>query len=557
MVTSAAIKPKQITGEIRHAPQLHHPWFATHDEGMTLHRYFDDQFVPRFVQEAMSNQLTGSRDAAWYNTDRFGYQDLPTLRLPMHETFYIACAEVSCHQRTQPAYDPKKIRSAGFVIRRRTAAGETQRWMLQGGQTLGWQTGSIPEQEPDDYRRFVNRKLLPPQFPEPGYSGEETYPLHSLVVRSKQGNQNSRSRNLLWGYVPLGGNHRVSSQSTTNASVQPSMEATQSLRYELSWPFGERDAHGWIKYDNRPAFQGRASIALYELLEVLLTRYRVFESGDSDNSQLRSQLAAIHFYNPITPHFPQVFDPYAVPVIGAQKDSLLSWIESSSDALLVWISNIATGKATPAGSPLPIQTGLRTDGSPISIFRMDDLYINEQQTESLRDLLLIRGGQAMARMDEGVAMPRFGQSDDDRFYLLPFIRWIDDCGCEQIQWGQQSSINFRVLSPLDPEAQRPRAIILPGLNDIKRGTAKGVTMMAPKSLANLLRKIMPNMDMGTNGPGNPTGLCWNFSFSIPVITICAMILLMIIMNLLNIVFFWLPWAFMALPRLCGKLLSEK
>ena len=36
--------------------------------------------------------------------------------------------------------------------------------------------------------------------------------------------------------------------------------------------------------------------------------------------------------------------------------------------------------------------------------------------------------------------------------------------------------------------------------------------------------------------------------SIPIITICALILLMIIVSLLNIVFFWLPFFKICLPR---------
>jgi hypothetical protein len=32
---------------------------------------------------------------------------------------------------------------------------------------------------------------------------------------------------------------------------------------------------------------------------------------------------------------------------------------------------------------------------------------------------------------------------------------------------------------------------------------------------------------------------------------------MVTMNLLNLIFWWLPWVFLALPRLCGKLLGEK
>jgi len=41
-----------------------------------------------------------------------------------------------------------------------------------------------------------------------------------------------------------------------------------------------------------------------------------------------------------------------------------------------------------------------------------------------------------------------------------------------------------------------------------------------------------------------------------VITICAMVLLMVIVSLLNLLFFWLPWAMLSLPRLCIKALKE-
>lgn len=541
-------KPRPITA---HSPLLHHPWFADSSEGVTLHRYFDDQFIPRFVQEAVSGRLIPSRAQDWYNSDRFGRKDMPTLRLPMHQTFYVVCCEVSCDNPGLPAYSPARIGSSGFVVRRRTASGEVQRWMLSEGQALGWQGGVIPDQEPDDYRRFVNRKLIAPQYPEPAYSGEESHPLHSLLVHGKE-KSGKRSHTLLWGYLPLGGTYRIDSSGT-----QPPAEATQALAGELAWPFGERNARSWAKQDNRPVFQGRASVAFYELLELLLMRYRVFDKDDPDNHELRRQIGEIHFYPslvPHPPHPPQPHDPYATPPANTRGESLLAWIETSRDALLEWLSNIATGKTSIATSLLP-RTPQSTGGTAIR-FRSDDLYLGATQAHTLRDTLLLRGGRAMVQQENGLAMPRFGQSDDDSFFIVPFVRWQDECGCERIVWGSQTSIGFRVVSPLDPEAQRPRAVVLPGLDDLKRGAAKGVSLLAPKSLADVLRKIKPTMDMGGGGPGNPSGLCWSFSLSIPVVTICAMILLMVLINLLNIIFFWLPWAILALPRLCGKLLSE-
>ncbi len=545
-------KTKEQPSSVMHTPLLHGPWFAGNTEGITLHRYFDDQFAQRFVQEAMGSRLGATRTQDWYNLDRFGRKDLPTLRLPVHQTFYTVCGEVSCNAYPntaagRPAFDPKRINSAGFVIRRRTATGEVQRWIVREGQELGWQGGLITDQEPDDYRRFINRKLVQPQYPEPAYSGEQTYPLHPLLVRSKLPGGGSCSHTLLWGYLPLGGSYRVNG----NRTAMPPVEATQALSNELRWPFGSRNAHGWTGPDNRPVFQGYATTAFYELVELLLVRYQVFNQDGADNTNLRKLLGEICFYSPLTPQWPNPFDPYAVPPDDARNESLLHWIEESRDALLEWTSNIATGKTTVTGSPLPtVVNGTATS-------RNDDLYLPEQQAADLRDVLLLRGSRAMVTIDDGLAMPRFGQSDDDRFFIIPFIRWQDECGCEKIHWGQQGSIDFRVVSPFDPEAQRPRAVILPGLDDIKRGAAKGVTVIAPKSVANLIRKIKPDMDMGTGGPGNPAGLCWSFSFSLPAITICAFILVMVTMNLLNLIFWWLPWVFLALPRLCGKLLGEK
>ena len=48
-------------------------------------------------------------------------------------------------------------------------------------------------------------------------------------------------------------------------------------------------------------------------------------------------------------------------------------------------------------------------------------------------------------------------------------------------------------------------------------------------------------------PGPGLGLQWICSFSLPVITLVAMILLMIMIVMLNLVFFWLPFVRICLP----------
>jgi hypothetical protein len=61
---------------------------------------------------------------------------------------------------------------------------------------------------------------------------------------------------------------------------------------------------------------------------------------------------------------------------------------------------------------------------------------------------------------------------------------------------------------------------------------------------------VPSLQALTNGDiGNGTsiGIGWICSFSIPIITICAFILLFVIVIALNLVFFWLPFFRICLP----------
>jgi hypothetical protein len=48
-------------------------------------------------------------------------------------------------------------------------------------------------------------------------------------------------------------------------------------------------------------------------------------------------------------------------------------------------------------------------------------------------------------------------------------------------------------------------------------------------------------------PGGGINLNWICGFSIPLVTICAFFLLNIIISLLNIVFFWLPFIKICIP----------
>ena len=77
------------------------------------------------------------------------------------------------------------------------------------------------------------------------------------------------------------------------------------------------------------------------------------------------------------------------------------------------------------------------------------------------------------------------------------------------------------------------------------------------SLGDLVRSVLPwplHKDLSApdkgpcttpNDPSLSAGMIC--SFSLPIITICALLLLIIIVNLLNIIFRWLPYFFICFP----------
>jgi hypothetical protein len=135
---------------------------------------------------------------------------------------------------------------------------------------------------------------------------------------------------------------------------------------------------------------------------------------------------------------------------------------------------------------------------------------------------------------------------------------------------------FQMASFFDPDAPaRPIRIALPidtspaGLRKFDKNTAfmmsdmlcGQVERMKGMSLGDLIRSVLPwplhkDLSVPDGGACTDAGLQVGMicSLSIPIITICALLLLMIIVNLLNIIFSWLPFFLICfpLPGFAGK-----
>jgi hypothetical protein len=532
------------------------PFFG--GEGAQLHRYLEPNFVQRFQLALQRRQLNDPEANAWKDADRFSDHDNKlVLRLPMHKTFYLVSCEVSCDRLGLPALDPGKITSAGFVIRRLADSGE-QSWMLEDDEALGWEDSPTGLRDPDVHRRLCRDGTLHPRENVPTYTGEQTHPLHPV----KATDENGKTRTVLYGYLPLGGTYisrQLDDQSLFDAESLKAFKTAAAAH--LPWPYGVRKplSRRWRAEYERPVDKGIPCKQFFELLRLLLNRYHLGEDDIMENSGLKALTQGIYFYNQTAAPAslaPGNFNDYTKESYKAwRKYSLWSWLQyharSDNNRLVEWMALQEKQIDAAGGIEKPVKFD-RLPARSDTAFSSYSLYLTASDAQSFRTALDQRVlDQAIASARE-LPLPKFRQNAEDVYQVLPFVRVKEDNGKERIYWGEDvRSEAFRVASPFDPHASRPSLIQMPSLRDLKKGLAKGVSMLTPPDTFNLINSL--NLKKGASedvlpqGEPSGIGIQWICSFSLPVITLVAMILLMIMISLLNIVFFWLPWIKICLP----------
>jgi hypothetical protein len=108
---------------------------------------------------------------------------------------------------------------------------------------------------------------------------------------------------------------------------------------------------------------------------------------------------------------------------------------------------------------------------------------------------------------------------------------------------------FRMASFFDAEAPgRDINITMPGvsLKDF-RDSSQSATMVFTTELSKQAGKIQEEASKGLGADTQPIDLGRLCSLSIPIITICALVLLLVIVVVLNIVFWWLPFFKICFP----------
>lgn len=542
-----------------HSVALKAPFFGA-GENAELHRYFEPEFVPRFQKDLRRGTLSADSQTRWQSEDRFSRHDERlVLRLPMHKSFYLVSCEVVCERLGSPALDPQKIASAGFVIRRRDADGE-RAWLLEDDEVLGWEPAPTGLRDPDLNRRSRCGPATPADQIA-SYSGEQTHPLHPIKTYDERG----KCHTVLYGYLPLGGQY-IPRDLGGEAGFDPeSLEDFKDIAGEqLPWPYGYRHAGGrhWREDDTRPVTEGRPNRNFFELLRTLVEQYQLGGENGEDNEGLRRWAENIYFYwdaghtwlspSTYTEAYRETFD-------SERRYSLLSWLEAqfagADNPLVIWLAEQDERLDQHRSGHFSFHRLPPSWGSGSLDY---SLYMTESDAQELRHLLGQRALAQVTAMAADMPRPKFDQGPEAVYQVVPFVRLRGAKGQQECVWAGEGarSESFRVAAPFDPHASRPSLIQMPSLGDLKSGLAKGVSLLTPPDTFGLLKALKlkkgVSKDVAPESKPGSAGIQWICVFSLPVVTLVAMILLMIMVTLLNIVFFWLPWVKIWIPFPKGK-----
>ena len=491
------------------------PWGGEGAEALIL-TAAEDAFLEAVLEDAAAPDAR-TRIAARRGRRR-GADRMLELHQPIHRRFQLVLLEACCDLPGRPRLDPAKIESMGFVLRRRDGAG-WQGW--SAGARRGWMTVA-PGLDPDPARRATPRAgaagLIAAEIalrrgaPPPA---EEVVKLFvappEICARA--------GRTLLYGVIPVASADRSDTpEPAPDYAALPPTEAADLRRHLSAFlksrPRIDLPRAGWLLDPAwRPldiAEEAGGTDGLLRsfgvFLQQLLVELDAFGEGGAAGL-LRAALAQI--------------------TLPLERDGLGRVTRSTTAAAFCAAAApiLIAGEANGAALRMPLE------------WPAVDAALGARLTEAAIACLAQRHATLLP------PAPKF--DGDARLYAIrPFIRLRGHADCPpRLVWGPQSE-PFRILPWWDSDGPAAR-IALPDVAQLKK-VKPNVAFEMPPALANLLQGDMKKLK---DGEGSTEGLSlgWICSFSIPIITICAFIVLNIFLSLFDLIFRWLAFIKICIP----------
>ncbi len=437
---------------------------------------------------------------------------------PVHRSFNLAVLEVACDTFGEPRLDPASIESAGLVVRRRNpTTGKLEGWMKLGGAVHGWVPLEVLTWDPDPARRQpfnaghaeLNTRLQQTLGAPLPY--EESV---SLLFTAPPDICSATHRTLLYGMVP------VASSETVSGAVKPP-------------PAYEQDE---IRGLLAPYFSAATVVSLGKLAGKSYTRnYRDELLADMSLSEKERADATEQLEQFITllRKLVSVFNAFEHKGMRAALNRIP-------------LDPASPGKR-PAGEELALAAQIFVQESSDQSFLMPNAWPRLSESDVS---VLARASADASNTRLKSLLPARGRFElpGARYELHAFIRVRRDDGCPPaLHWTPLPSRPFEIAAWYESGKLPPIQVALPPINRNNVGSFRpNVAFAVPKSIFNLLASNKPKDFLeGKAKPGGDGGLDWICGFNIPIITLCAFIVLNIFLSLLNIVFWWI-----ALIKIC-------
>ncbi|MCE9670517.1 hypothetical protein LY474_22185 [Myxococcus stipitatus] len=476
----------------------------------------DDDFVSAFLAELGTDdgrrQLTA--------TVRNAGEGAPSLKLyqPVHRAFQLAVVEAFCDIPGEPRLDPARIESAGLVVRRvDPGSGKREGWMKLAGEVRGW----VPladarslDADPDPARRkaaFPSGNATLDALVEDALGAPTPYEESvSLLFVAPPRVCAATGRTILYGMVPVASAEQVSGKAAT-----PPRYEEDELRDMLL-----------------PYFSASVGVSLGAIAGKTYS-YRYTDEAAADASLSAADRDRLEQFATFLRKLVSVFNAFETPAMKAALNRL---------------TLPYSGAPRPLGDALAEAAEVFVLGRPDRRFRLPDSW---PRVSSGDVAALVRAGAEASKARLATLLPRRGRFDvpDARYEVRAFIRVRRDDGCPpSIVWGTPSQ-PFRIAPWYENGRLPPVQVALPPVTrDNVRNFLPNVAFQVPGNIFDLLsRNKAKDFLEEKASEGRSGGLDWICGFNIPIITLCAFIVLSIFLALLNLLFWWLPFIKICIP----------
>jgi hypothetical protein len=463
---------------------------------------------------------------------REGDDNVLELHLPVHQHTQVVLFEAVCRTPGQPRVDPKKITGGGIVLRRKTGS-QYQRWLKQDGRIIGWkEPNESAAYDPDPAQRRSSHKanaaIKAAIAARKGLGESISEEVTELFVLPPEICA-AQGRTILFGVLPL-------TSTETMDGAPPSIDfgaLTGADRTDI-----EEHLASYLK--------PRASTTMPRAGEMLRPEWNVLsgplkDNGDPDNQmkwfgkflhQLVAELDA--FGSGVAPQqLVALLAQIRLPLTRDSADRVTSDIDAAEflrNAIRLLVDATPDMVGHSVNAPMPSQS------MPLE-WPTIDAQLGDRLTAAAFDCLTERHAR------QAPQQPKF--DDDNALYAAKgFVRVTTHGDCpDAIHWSGYSE-SFRILPWWDGDGPGIK-ITLPSMDKLRKAR-NNVTFAVPPKVSAALQGDMKALAKGEH-PGDGLEIGWLCSFSLPIITLCAFIVLNIFISLLDFFLRWMLWIKICIP----------